>query len=197
MKRTVIASVIGGVACLAAALSSYGQGQVFFANYASDVNAQVAYSSDTAVVPAGKAGMAIGGNTWMADLLYGIGSDPVTSLAAGSATAFLGSADGDTANGAGYFVGNAVTIPGYSSGPISFIVRAWSTSGATGGADYDTSLLRGESAVLTMPSIATGTMPVGDLVGLQAFTVEIVPEPTTLALVGLGAAALLAFRRRK
>ncbi len=49
----------------------------------------------------------------------------------------------------------------------------------------------------------TLTMPTGPtdpnltyLVGLQAFTIVPVPEPTTFALAGLGAAALLIFRRR-
>jgi hypothetical protein len=35
------------------------------------------------------------------------------------------------------------------------------------------------------------------MTGLTAFTVGIVPEPSTFALAGLGAAALLIFRRRK
>jgi hypothetical protein len=35
------------------------------------------------------------------------------------------------------------------------------------------------------------------MTGLQPFTIGIVPEPTSFALAGLGAAALLIFRRRK
>jgi hypothetical protein len=34
------------------------------------------------------------------------------------------------------------------------------------------------------------------LMGLQSFNIFVVPEPTALALLGLGAAAMLAFRRR-
>jgi hypothetical protein len=46
----------------------------------------------------------------------------------------------------------------------------------------------------------TGSPPagVGDFGShLQPFTVQVTPEPATLALAGLGAAGLLLFRRRK
>ena len=36
-----------------------------------------------------------------------------------------------------------------------------------------------------------------DDIGLQPFTTSTVPEPSTFALAGLGAAAMLIFRRRK
>jgi hypothetical protein len=48
---------------------------------------------------------------------------------------------------------------------------------------------------LTMPSSATDPNATY-LVGLQGFSIVAVPEPTTFALAGLGAAALLIFRRR-
>ena len=48
-----------------------------------------------------------------------------------------------------------------------------------------------------MGSIATGTTPTGYLTGLTGFTVSSVPEPTTIALAGLGLAALIAFRRKQ
>ncbi|MPN63296.1 hypothetical protein SDC9_211054 [bioreactor metagenome] len=40
-----------------------------------------------------------------------------------------------------------------------------------------------------------GTQP--NLIGLQSFNIYMVPEPSSMALAGLGAAALLIFRRRK
>jgi len=91
-----------------------------------------------------------------------------------------------------------VTIPGYASGDISFEFLAFN------GSSYGTSSIRGHSAAVTYSSIATGTSPaaafkdslnVGGFPG--AFYVVAVPEPTTLAVVGLGAAGLMFFRRRK
>ena len=49
---------------------------------------------------------------------------------------------------------------------------------------------------LTLPSGPTDPN-VANLVGLQSFTIGGVPEPSTFALAGLGAAALVIFRRRK
>jgi|SwirhirootsSR2_FD_contig_111_616744_length_1411_multi_3_in_0_out_0_2 hypothetical protein len=42
-----------------------------------------------------------------------------------------------------------------------------------------------------------GTSTPPNLVGLQSFNIYFVPEPSTFALAGLGAASLLIFRRRK
>lgn len=180
MKKALIASILGVVASVA---TSYGQGTVFFANYSpsESINAPVT------LVPGDI--MISGATGWKADLLYQFGAGPWT-LAAGSQVGFAGGFDGDTANGAGYFVGSSVTIPGYAGGPISFQVQAYN------GADYQGSTGRGLSAILNMPSIATGVQPVTGLIGLTSWTV-VIPEPSTFALLGLGSAAMLIFRRRK
>jgi len=142
------------------------------------------------------------GKEFTADLLFSLDGGTTYSLLtaaqANDGTAYptpfafgLGN-DGDSANFAGYFFGNSVQIPGYTSGPISFIVEAYH------GASYAAADWKGQSAAFTMPSIALagGTAQPSDFAGLTGFVVT-VPEPSVFALAGLGAAGLLAFRRKK
>jgi hypothetical protein len=92
-----------------------------------------------------------------------------------------------------------VEVPGQPPGTtgVRFVVRAWQ------GASYDTATERGQSAIITVTQplggTPTGAPPItppdlGGAQGLQSFPV--VPEPSTIALGLLGAAALL-YRRRK
>jgi hypothetical protein len=55
----------------------------------------------------------------------------------------------------------------------------------------------GKSGTFTVNAIGGGLNPPPVLSGLQSFSMYIIPEPTSMALVGLGAAAALIFRRRK
>lgn len=134
-------------------------------------------------------GSALLGSSYSAQLSYSFGGSPLTPLSAAQGGQVFFNTGGAPA---GYFIGGVATIPGYVSGPIQFQVSAFN------GADYATSSVRGLSAVLNLSGIATGTSPVGDLgPDLVAFTVSTVPEPSTLALLGLGTGALLFLRRRK
>jgi len=182
-----------------------GQGFVQFANYAGLTYAIVTYAASN--VPAGKAGLAVGPG-FSASLYYGFGNvtdpDSLTPLGGNTGfprpypTPFSGSSDGDTANLAGFFLGPIVTIPGYISGPVSFEVVAWANSGPYGGTSYATASLRGASTLFTLPSIAVGSASPGEFgPTLLPFTVQIVPEQSTVILVALGSLALLLFRRRK
>lgn len=203
MKRNVLASVLG-LAALALASTSYGQGQVNFQNYnfgATTLNAPVTFGMTANVGGVnGVTGVKIG-KEFTADLLYSLDGTTYSSLTAAQAndgnaypTAFafgLGN-DGDAANFAGYFFGNSVQIPGYTSGPISFIVEAYH------GASYAAADWKGQSAAFTMPSITVvgGTALPSDFAGMNGFVVT-VPEPSVFALAGIGAAGLMAFRRKK
>jgi len=99
------------------------------------------------------------------------------------------------AAGFGYFPNTTFTLPnfGAASGPATFRVKAFDTAGGNYGA---ASTYRGISADFTAtvnvaptPPVATSGFPVG-------FQLEVVPEPSTIALAALGGAALL-LRRRK
>lgn len=208
MKKSVIGSLLGvaTVALMATALSSYGQGQVNFRNYdfgSANLNAPVTFgmTANQGGVN-GVSGVKVG-SEFTADLLYSLDGGTTYSLLTAAQSqdatyptpfAFGVGADGDANNEAGYFFGNPVTIPGYSSGPISFIVEAYH------GASYTAADWKGKSAPFTMSAITTGTAQPGDFTGgaggLQGFVVT-VPEPSVFALAGLGAAGLMAFRRKK
>jgi len=87
-----------------------------------------------------------------------------------------------------------VVVPGVPAGSTANIqLRAWS-----GGTSYETAVIRGESNIIPVSLGGTPAQgaPIPDAVlsGLQGFA--LVPEPSTIALGVLGAAALL-YRRRK
>jgi PEP-CTERM motif len=145
-------------------------------------------------------------------LYYAIGtvSDPVngnpSSLPTGLTdlgvfTGYDNSGGAVGAPGLGYFDGATVQIPGYTTGPITFEIVAFNGSSYT---SADTTF-RGRSGSFTESSIQTLGNPVtilGDntIGGQPAFSVASVapvPEPTTLALAGLGGLASLVALRRK
>jgi hypothetical protein len=204
MKRKLIVSGLAIVASVAMVSSSLGQGSVIFENTDfGALNAPVTFGMTANVGGVnGVAGQGVG-SEFNADLLFSLdGGATFTLLTSANAaavggtypTAFFGT-DGNTASGAGFFGSPGITIPGYSSGPISFIVEAYH------GASYATTTdWKGQSAPFSVPSIASGSPapPASPFPGgsLQAFTVN-VPEPGIFALASLGAAGLMAFRRKK
>ena len=104
-----------------------------------------------------------------------------------------------TSAAAAFFVTeiNPFVITGILPGQSATVrMRAWETPAGS----YEAAVLRGESNDVVIPQLG-GTpagggapIPTPSLNGLQAFA--LVPEPSTMALGILGAAALL-FRRRK
>jgi len=202
MKKALVAAILGIALNVT---TSHGQGYIVMENY-KVVSGTPVYSGVTYGSSGGaKAGQFVGAASgFKADLLYSLTGTPGTfALVAGSQTPFFGtSADGGTptTDGAGSFLGPNVTIPGYTSGNVSFIVEAY--NGTVYG---QAGKFNGQSAVFTINGLQTNPLlPSGDLLnivgttptGLQPFIVD-VPEPTTFALAGLGAAALMVFRRKK
>ncbi|MEK7781755.1 MAG: PEP-CTERM sorting domain-containing protein [Verrucomicrobiota bacterium] len=78
-------------------------------------------------------------------------------------------------------------------------MRAWDTES---GPDFDSALVRGQGNLFLSAPLggnpATGGIPLisPNWVG-ESFSLAVIPEPSSLALAGLGAATLLIFRRRK
>jgi hypothetical protein len=178
------------------------QGTVFFCNYSVSGNlltAPVTYGGTPAE------GLVTGeavGTGFTARLLFSYGPDLGVSYSDAGVTASFLAPSGDTADGAGLFgfQANAVTIPGYTSGNVNFIVEVYN------GSSFINSTIRGQSAVVTLANLATAanSLPPGSLLSdntaattpLTAFVVGI-PEPSIFALAGLGAAALMVIRRKK
>jgi len=173
------------LACMVTSLATYGQGSVNF-------NTRVIPDVDVKI-PLSTGGFAEG--TDFTAQLYG---GPAGS-AEGALVALTPTTNFRTGNAAGYVVpAGAVTVPGVAEGsPAALQLRVWASGGQfAGGGTFDTSLAAGKSAIITSPNLGGTLTTPPNLIGLTAFTVQVVPEPTTIALGLLGAAALL-IRRRK
>jgi hypothetical protein len=137
--------------------------------------------------------------------------DPLSlTLYSPSTVAFYGTTGtapnhGPTVDGAGVFDGSSTAsvgpgIPGTTDGQIIYVEAAVWYNGA-GATDYASAEALGYNICYSQAisvRIATGPDPVlADMSAMPSFEVGIVPEPSTIVLGGLGAAAMLLLRRRK
>jgi hypothetical protein len=181
LTATLLASSLLG-------LAAYAQGTVNFANIQGSLNVPVYMSDGTTKVAAG--------NTFMAELLAGTTQGNLNISVATSG--FLA---------AGYFSAGAKTVTGIAGGATAWMqVRFWNTAN---GSSYAAAAASGANnaygssnpfqVTLGDPTASPPGVPAA-LSGLAGQTLKLnsaVPEPSSLALAGLGAAALLVFRRRK
>jgi len=120
-----------------------------------------------------------------------------------SETIFLGT-DGVPGSDAGFTTpGTVVDIPGTSSAGGTTVHLKWEAFNNVAIDGFAADTITGMSAPFTAITSANASHPADDFsagygtVGFAGFTVQAVPEPATMALIGLGAAGLLAMRRRK
>jgi|SRR6185369_2310365 hypothetical protein len=175
MKKLLI---LGGL--LAMTSGAFAQGTLVFANLAGGVNAPITNSLGQRIV---------GPNNLLIDLYYSttVGAATDTFIPGGFNVPFSTTTAG---GGGGYFLGGTRTING-ASGTIVAQVRVWdSTKGGTFNILGEWGASSPFSLTLTVPPASPAAMT-----GLSSFG-TIIPEPSTFALAGLGA-ALLIFRRRK
>ena len=201
MKKLITTTL----ACTVIGLGAYAQGTLNFANInGTAVNAPIHLMDGTTKVT---------GSQYIAALLAGPSAGALAQIAT---SPFL------TGGGAGYFTGGSAAVPTVAGGGTAFIqVDVWDTTlgGTTTGAtdaqakaywlaghgnvwgassfNYATDSGTPFSVVTANPSSNPPGTP-SPLVGLTSFSLAPpVPEPSTFALAGLGAAALMIFRRRK
>jgi len=193
MKKTILT----GMLAIGASIGAFAQGTIAFDNQF-NTNVFAGATSSGAVIDKAT-GLPETGNFNLQ--LWGGASAGSLSLIA-TLLQSDGSAASGTAIGApGLWIdttGNSYIVNGVPAlGTGFFQVDAWIGSQA----DYGSALAAGnvpvgQSAVF-QNATGGGAVSAPDLVGMPSFTVGIAPEPTTLALCGLGAASLLFFRRKK
>jgi len=178
-------------ALLTASLSAYSQGTIAFNN-------RVIGTVDAPVFDVGGT-VRISGTAFFAQLYAGAtGTAEDALVAIGTPVTFR------TGGAAGYVNPPAgdITVPGVAVGGTARVqMRAWDATFGTYGAAIAGNGKAGKSALFDVsglggqgPSGPPATAP--NLAGLTSFSLEQVPEPSTIALGALGVAALL-LRRRK
>jgi len=216
--------LLGILAISALAASAFAQGTVVLGNQTGLVK-QWTSAADSTLISVPKSGgyvflVAAPVGTALPNPLYSAGKMNYSSLAGflsanpGWATP-NGPVIGDTtsspgliAAAAGVFNAGTYTINNVAGGAsASYLLLGWTGSFTS----VDSAItawnagqnMFGESAIATTPTGNPGATPVAAAVSLKStfagmtLAPGIIPEPSTFALAGLGAAAMLIFRRRK
>jgi len=196
----------------AGAATTYGQGYITLDNY--DTNGSQAPQLVTygANVPANGVSGAVGSgglsSAWTAGLYFVGGTSGLVEGAGNgipSATLALGTGAGSTVpftlQNAFGTAGAFASIGSWNSGSIANTTLTLEiVVYPTAAGSYANAAFRGHSAAFSMSTVTASSSTqalVNDAVGFGPFTVTAVPEPTTLALAGLGGLASLVALRRK
>ena|SRR5436190_6089190 len=168
-----------------ACFTTFGQGTLNFANAGPGLQAKVTNSDGVGLV----------GSGWMADLYWapGVVTDSKLLMALNQPAIFS-----TMPSQAGFFFGGPRTIP-TAPGVITAQVRVWDNHCVGDGDCIPTQM--GESILFQVTLADANAFPPGiptTMTGLNGhpWSVDPVPEPSTLSLAILGAAAWLLFRGR-
>ncbi|MBE7502003.1 MAG: hypothetical protein HS113_17245 [Verrucomicrobiales bacterium] len=174
MRALLFACLLGGAAGVA-----LGQGQFNFGNRVTAAGIDAPFYLPGSVTK-------LEGPAYLAQAYLGLEAGSLTPV--GPVLPFR------TGAAAGYITSTSVTVGGIPGGTTVFVqMRAWE---AAKGGIYEAAVAAGGIYGASAPLSLTLSEPPGvptDMVGLQPFA--LIPEPTTLTLAVLGAAALLGRRR--
>jgi len=210
MKKSVLLGIIGLAAGMA---TSYGQGFITLDNYDSNGSQAAQLVTYGAGVPANGISGAVGSggltSAWTAGLYWAAGTTGLSQGAGNGlpdATLALGTGPNSTVpfqlQNAFGTLGAFASIGSWNSGStlnttLTLEIVVYPTSAGS----YAAASFRGHSAAFSMATVTASSSTqalVNDAAGFGPFTVASVPEPTTLALAGLGGlASLVAFRRKQ
>jgi hypothetical protein len=189
------------LAVVAVAASAFAQGTVNFSNNGSTL---VKNPDGTSLPNAGGYVQLLWAPAGTAAADYSATQSLTAWLAANPGWAAIDSSIKAIGPVAGRFLGGTVTVPTPVAGaPIQAAVASWSGTMQTFDAAFAAGANLGISTEFAVTTGNPNTTPAGVpavITGAGQFggmTLVAVPEPSTLALAGLGAAALLIFRRRK
>jgi hypothetical protein len=194
MRKTAKVSAFGRVVAVLLLLAGYntafGQGQINFFTYNVDTNYGIVFQSDGITRASGSA--------FSAELL---GS---TTGAGGSFTAISPVTWFSVGSGVGYVNYGTITLPAAPGNEIGDIyyyeLVVWTESAgsyAVASVTLGDQIGISEVASLILGEAGSGVYPEPASNGFHDLTLTLVPEPITLALMGLGGLSLLLFRRRK
>jgi hypothetical protein len=210
MKKLVLVAALS-----LAGAAAFGQGQFVFNNNAATIGTAAPIFFDSVA-----SGVRVSGTAARAALIGGPAATatPYTLTQAGTGM-IMGNYPGvasqtwvtfrtgtSTASGAGFVsVGTQASrafsniAPG-AQGKVQMV--AWTGAftdwaSAWAAAQVDPNVNIGLSAPFTLTAGDPPLTPVTPLTGMQSFALTPVPEPTTAAIIGMGLASLLVFRRRK
>jgi hypothetical protein len=205
MKKMIIVAAL-----FAASVGAYAQGVVYFNNYITGTLQTYVYGVETTdatvqVVGSTSADYPTGTATYTGTKLSGTGYSAQLWGASATNATFTVTTNGTTAVTLNFRSGSGVgkilnpvnvAVQGVASGSSAVLqLRVWDNSGGTI-TSYDSAITKGTSGYISVSSLGGGTVQVPNLVGLTSFSLTTVPEPATIALGVIGAAALL-LRRRK
>jgi len=207
MKKLVIVAAL--VVC--AGVSAFAQGQVQFNNRVLNELVSPIFNPQTATpsavtrgqptngTPAGTTtytGGGLAGTGFTAQLWSGTNGAPASSLSAVVDPA--GTTTFRTGGFAGFINGTAPVIAGQLPGAtVALQIRVWDNRGGTitSWSQVNSSIANASSDIISY-TLGGGTVTPPSMLGINSFSLAVVPEPSTIALGALGIGALL-LRRRK